>query len=119
MYDIRTAIIPFMFIFNHDLILDGISSWTFGIFIFIIATCGAMFFASAVQGWFVTKNNIFDTILLLAASIFFYRPAIISNFFHINTDEAHKYYFVIVPVILVAIVYIMQKMRTKKQMATA
>lgn len=119
MYDIRTAIIPFMFIFNHDLILDGVTSWTFGIFIFIIATCGAMFFASAVQGWFVTKNNIFDTILLLAASIFFYRPAIISNFFHINTDEAHKYYFVIVPAILVAIVYIMQKMRTKKQMATA
>lgn len=114
MYDIRTAIIPFMFIFNHDLILDGITSWSFGIFMFIIATLGALMFASAVQGWFVTKNNIFETILLFASSLFFYQPAIISNFFHINMDEAHKYFFVIVPIVLVTMVYFMQKIRVKR-----
>ena len=112
MYDIRTAIIPFMFIFNHDLILDGITSWTFGIFIFIVATFGAMMFASAMQGWFITKNNILETVMLIAASLLFYRPAILSNRFGLETDL--KYYFYIIPVILVGITYTLQKQRIKK-----
>ena len=112
MYDIRTAIIPFMFIFNHDLILDGITSWTFGIFIFIVATFGAMMFASAMQGWFITKNNILETVMLIGASLLFYRPAILSNRFGLETDL--KYYFYIIPVILVGITYTLQKQRIKK-----
>jgi TRAP transporter 4TM/12TM fusion protein len=112
MYDIRTAIIPFMFIFNHDLILDGVTSWTFGIFIFIVATFGAMMFASAMQGWFVTKNSIIETVMLLAASLLFYRPAILSNRFGLEEDL--KYYFYVVPVILVAVTYLLQRQRVKK-----
>ena len=34
MYDIRTAILPFMFIFNSDLILHNVISWPQGILIF-------------------------------------------------------------------------------------
>jgi TRAP transporter 4TM/12TM fusion protein len=112
MYDIRTAIIPFMFIFNHDLILDGITSWGFGIFIFFVAMLGAMMFASAMQGWFITKNNILETVMLIAASLLFYRPAILSNRFGLETDL--KYYFYIIPVILVGITYTLQKQRIKK-----
>ena len=34
MYDIRTAILPFMFIFNSDLILHNVNSWPQGLLIF-------------------------------------------------------------------------------------
>ena len=37
MYDIRTAILPFMFIFNTDLILWGVNTWTQGLLIFAMA----------------------------------------------------------------------------------
>ena len=53
MYDIRTAILPFMFIFNSDLILHNINSWPQGLLIFAMACVGNFAFASATQGWFV------------------------------------------------------------------
>ena len=40
-YDMRTAIIPFFFVFNSDLILQGINSWPLGLFIFFMALLGS------------------------------------------------------------------------------
>jgi TRAP-type uncharacterized transport system fused permease subunit len=71
-----------------------------------------MMFASAMQGWFVTKNSIIETVMLLAASLLFYRPAILSNGFGLEEDL--KYYFYVVPVILVAVTYLLQRQRVKK-----
>ena len=45
MYDIRAAILPFVFIFNHDLLLWNITSWSKALMIFAMACIGA--FASA------------------------------------------------------------------------
>ena len=47
MYDIRTAILPFMFIFNTDLILHNVNSWPQGLLIFAMACLGNFAFASA------------------------------------------------------------------------
>ncbi len=41
MYDIRTAILPLMFIFNSDLILHNIDSWPLGILIFVMTCMGS------------------------------------------------------------------------------
>jgi TRAP transporter 4TM/12TM fusion protein len=60
MYDIRTAILPFMFIFNSDLILHNVNSWPQGILIFVMACFGNFAFASATQGWFVARNKIWE-----------------------------------------------------------
>ena len=60
MYDIRTAILPFMFIFNSDLILHNVYSWPMGIMIFILACLGNFAFASATQGFFVARNKIWE-----------------------------------------------------------
>ncbi|MCK4835700.1 MAG: TRAP transporter permease, partial [Candidatus Aminicenantes bacterium] len=54
-YDLRTAIIPFFFIFNTDLILYRIESWPLGILIFTMAVLGAFAFSSALQGSFLTR----------------------------------------------------------------
>ena len=69
MYDIRTAILPFMFIFNSDLILHNINSWPQGILIFIMACLGNFAFASATQGWYFTRVKIWEVPIFLMATL--------------------------------------------------
>ncbi len=70
MYDIRTAILPFMFIFNSDLILHNVNSWSQGLLIFIMACFGNFAFASATQGWFVARNKIWEVPLSSSCLLF-------------------------------------------------
>jgi len=75
LYDLRTAVIPFMFIFNTDLILHGIRSWPQGLFIFAMAVLGAFAFTSAVQGFLLRRNRWYEIPLLLAAALILFNPA--------------------------------------------
>ncbi|MCK6263032.1 TRAP transporter permease [Vibrio sp. ZSDE26] len=73
-YDIRTAILPFMFIFNTQLLLMGIDSW-WHLFLTIFSSVTAvLIFAAATQGWWFTKNKWWETILLLVLTFSFFRP---------------------------------------------
>ncbi|RMG58281.1 MAG: TRAP transporter permease [Deltaproteobacteria bacterium] len=74
LYDIRTAMIAFMFIFNHDLILDGVNSWGLAGLIFASACIGNFCFAAATQGWFVTKNKFYEVPLFLAVTYIMMQP---------------------------------------------
>ena len=73
-YDIRTAILPFMFIFNTELLLIGVNS--IGHFLLVALTgLAAMFmFASATQGWFITRNRWWEGVLLLVLAFSMFRP---------------------------------------------
>ncbi|WGW00706.1 TRAP transporter permease [Vibrio sp. YMD68] len=73
-YDIRTAILPFMFVFNTQLLLMGIDSWwhlTLTIFSSIVAI---LIFSAATQGWWLTKSKWWETVLLLVLTFTFFRP---------------------------------------------
>ncbi|MEA2110372.1 MAG: TRAP transporter permease [Pseudomonadota bacterium] len=109
MYDIRTAIIPFMFIFNSDLILHNINSWPLGILIFIMACIGSCTFASATQGWFITKNKWYDIFLLLGVTIIMYRPSMLANLLALP----NKYLAYPAGLILWAAIYYLQRYRAK------
>ncbi len=58
-YSLRTAALPFLFIFNTDLLLINVD-WLHGIFIFIVATVAMLLFAAATQGWFLARNRIYE-----------------------------------------------------------
>ncbi len=77
-YDIRTAIIPLFFFFNHDIVLEGITSIPVGIFIFVMTSIGAMIFASFAQGWFIFKNTIDEALLMLVATVIMMFPALLT-----------------------------------------
>ncbi|HMP89825.1 MAG TPA: TRAP transporter permease [Kiritimatiellia bacterium] len=64
-YDMRTAILPFLFIFNTDLLLIGIDNPWHILAIFITGMVAMFAFAAATQGYFRRKNNLLDTILLI------------------------------------------------------
>ena len=73
-YDIRTAILPFLFIFNTELLMIGIGS-PLHLFIVISAAVVAMLvFAAATQGYWLTKSRFYETIALLLVAFTLFRP---------------------------------------------
>ncbi|WP_022849867.1 TRAP transporter permease [Limisalsivibrio acetivorans] len=120
-YDMRTAVIPFMFVFNPDLILHNIYSWPQGILIFLMAVGGAFAFTSAVQGWFIIRNRWYDIPLLLFASLILYHPgSLISIFNKLNInffgfDDSQRYYMYPVGLAIILLVYLIQRVRMKSE----
>jgi len=109
MYDIRTAILPFMFIFNSDLILHNINSWTQGLLIFAMACMGNFAFASATQGWFVAKNKIYEVPLFLCVTFILMRPDQIAAWLGMAHDQ--RYWAYPMGLALFGILYLMQRPR--------
>ncbi len=72
-YDIRTALLPFLFIFNTELLLIDVTVYK-AIFVFIVATIAMMLFASATQGFFIVRNRIWESALLLLVAFTLFRP---------------------------------------------
>jgi len=73
-YDIRTAILPFLFIFNTELLMIGIVSWWHLLLTIIIAIMAMLLFAAATQGFFFVRNRWWETVLLLVISFTLFRP---------------------------------------------
>ncbi|GLO62052.1 transporter [Vibrio sp. MACH09] len=73
-YDIRTAILPFMFVFNTQLLMMGIDTWWHLLLTVLSATLAMLIFSAATQGWWFTKNKWWETLLLLALTFTFFRP---------------------------------------------
>jgi len=72
-YDIRTALLPFLFLFNTELLLINVSLGK-AIFVFIVAVIAMMLFAAATQGYFFAKNRIWETVALLVVAFSLFRP---------------------------------------------
>jgi TRAP-type uncharacterized transport system fused permease subunit len=114
-YDLRTALIPFMFVLNPELILHGINSIWQAILIFVMATLGSFAFANAMQGRFLTKNRIWEIPIFLAASLLFFAPAEGARFFGIPHE--YRYLVYLVAMGIYAIPFFTQKMRMKATIA--
>jgi len=112
MYDIRTAILPFMFIFNSDLILHNIFSWPLGILIFTMACIGNFAFASATQGWFVAKNRFYEIPLFLFVTLVMMRPGMIAAWIGLPYEQ--RYWVCFIGLSVFALLYFMQKPRIPK-----
>jgi len=76
-YDIRTAILPFMFIFNTELLMIGVDSWFHLVVVVVTAVIGMLVFAAATQGFFLTKSRFYETIALLLVTFVLFRPGFI------------------------------------------
>ncbi len=80
-YEIRTAILPFVFIFNTELLLIGIGSpvhfaWIAGI---SIVACFA--FAAATHGYFLVPSRRWETAALLVVAFSLFRPDVYRDWF--------------------------------------
>jgi len=73
-FSIRTAILPFMFIFNTQLLLIGIDSVLHLLITIVSATAASLIFVAATQGWFMTRNRWYENIALLLVAFTLFRP---------------------------------------------
>ena len=109
MYDIRTAILPFMFIFNSDLILHGIHSWAQGLLVFAMACCGNFAFASATQGFFVTRNRLYEVPVFLLVTLILMRPGLTARAMGIPWHQ--RYWCYLIGLAIFGLLYLLQRSR--------
>ncbi len=109
MYDIRTAILPFMFIFNSDLILHNIHNWPQGLLIFAMTCIGNFAFAAATQGWFVARNRFYEMPLLLCVTFILMRPDAVAAWVNLPHDQ--RYWIYPAGLVLFGIIYLIQRPR--------
>ncbi len=117
MYDIRTAILPFMFIFNSDLILHEINSWIQAILIFVMACIGNFAFASATQGWFVARNKFYEIPFFLFITLNLMRPDLIARW--VGLPHGQRYWTYLIGLGLFGVLYLVQRPRMPKPVAAA
>ena len=73
-YSIRTAILPFMFIFNTQLLLIGIDSIAHLLVTIVSAVAASLIFVAATQNWFLTRNRWYESAILLVVAFTLFRP---------------------------------------------
>ena len=91
-YDIRTAILPFMFVFNTDLLLIGIQSWWHIVVIFVTGVMAMFAFAALTQGFYIAKNRIHESILLATVALILLRPQLFIDRLHFG--NTHVWYII-------------------------
>ncbi|WP_027714361.1 TRAP transporter permease [Desulfuromonas sp. TF] len=109
-YDIRTAVLPFMFIFNTDMLLIGIDSFPLAIYIFIMTCIGMFAFGSATQGWFLVRTRWYELVLLLVVALIMFRPGFFAGFIGIE----NHYLSYLIGLALYGAIFGLQKMRIAK-----
>jgi TRAP transporter 4TM/12TM fusion protein len=111
-YDIRTAVLPFMFIFNTDLLLIGVDSFWYAAWIFF-ATVIAMFaFVSMVQNFYMIKNRWYEGVLMLASFMLIMRPYLFADKLGFENQPMVSY---IIGLACFFAVYVLQRMRMPQE----
>ncbi len=77
-YSLRTVALPFVFIFNTDLLLIDVG-WVQGILVAISATIAILIFTAGTMGWFLTKNRIYESVALILIAFALFRPDFFMN----------------------------------------
>ena len=118
-YDIRTAILPFMFFFNMELLLiNSVNEWDVNEFtfitdpikiaiIFITAMLGMFSFSSATQGYFIKHCNLVERALFLIAVPFFMLPNIMAKYLHLPNE----YFSYLIGLAIWIVIFLWQKSR--------
>lgn len=71
-YAIRTAILPFFFIFNTKLLLIDVGGFWDGFYNFTVALLAMMLFTAGLQGYFFARSRWYESaVLLLLSSVLF------------------------------------------------
>lgn len=79
-YDIRTAILPFMFIFNTEILLIGVDSIGHGILVLLLTLAGMFAFASATQGYALRSLSAYERMIFLVIALALVNPHLFDTY---------------------------------------
>ncbi|RED49160.1 TRAP transporter permease [Aestuariispira insulae] len=72
-YSLRTALLPFLFIFNTDLLLIDVTPME-GVIVFIVATAAMLLFTAGSQGYFFARSKLWESLALILIAFTLFRP---------------------------------------------
>ncbi len=78
-YDMRTAILPFMFVFNTRLLLFGVESFFVGFWVFMSALLGMFAFGAATQRYALVRTRWYEQLILLAVAFMLIQPRLATD----------------------------------------
>ena len=81
-YSLRTAILPIVFLFNHELLLIGVDNIWHALVVIITSLIGILVFTAATQAWFVNKMRWYEIVVFLLISLSFLRPDYVMDKFY-------------------------------------
>ncbi len=87
-YELRTAILPFMFIYNPQILLIDVG----GIVPFaatVVATLSAtLLFSAITMSWFAVRSRWYETLLLIVSCILLFRPDLVMDRLYPPLDDS-------------------------------
>jgi TRAP transporter 4TM/12TM fusion protein len=73
-YEIRTGLLPFIFIFNTELLLIDIGGIGHFLVVVVCSIVAMGCFVAGTQGWLLTRNRWYESVLLLLVCFTLFRP---------------------------------------------
>ncbi|RCK19950.1 TRAP transporter permease [Thalassospira lucentensis] len=73
-YSMRTAVLPFLFLFNTQLLMIGLDHPIDVVVVIIISTIAMLIFAAATQGYFFARSKLWESAALLLIAFSLFRP---------------------------------------------
>ena len=73
-YALRTVILPFIWIFNPQLLLIGVHSWFELLLVVLASTAAMLVFAAATMNWFRVRCKAWELLAMALATVFLFRP---------------------------------------------
>jgi TRAP transporter 4TM/12TM fusion protein len=74
LYSLRTAILPFVFIFNPAILLIGVDTWPHIFWVAAVSLAAILIFSAATMNFFVTKSRLWESAVLLLVCFTLFRP---------------------------------------------
>ena len=110
-YDMRTAILPFMFVLNPTLLLVGVDSVWRAVWIFLACIVALFAFGGLTVGWLSVKNRWYESILLAGIALVLMLPNITTEALGLGIPpDVTK----TIAMLLFIGIYLLQGMRRKK-----
>jgi TRAP-type uncharacterized transport system fused permease subunit len=127
-YDLRTAILPFVFVFNTELLMiEGVNAngepiWINNlfliVFIFLMALAGMCAFAAFLQGYLVDRCTLVERFLILLGAVLMFVPALLVQAVGLESGDVFEIARRAVQVAglaLVGCLYAVQKARIRRR----
>ncbi|OOF54977.1 C4-dicarboxylate ABC transporter [Rodentibacter genomosp. 2] len=92
-YSLRTAILPFLFIFNTDLLLLDVG-WVKGTLVAVVSTLAILAFTAATMNHFFVKNKWWETALLILGAFVIFRPGFFMEYVSPTSHHIEPSYLV-------------------------
>jgi hypothetical protein len=81
-YENRTALLPFVFIFNPEILMIDVGGWLHFLMVVFCCVLAMGTFVAASQNWLLTRNRWYETLLLLLICFTLFRPGYWLDRFH-------------------------------------